>query len=100
MRMHACMVCMCVRVSVSVGVSTWKDYRWRERGHEDEPRDCTIESHDYAPLCMLALSKSGEGAYTWDPNISVLQSLPTVECHVGAQSLYCLLLFGGNNLTK
>ena len=31
-----------------------------------------IESCDYAPvLCMLALGKSGEGAYMQDPNISV-----------------------------
>ena len=27
---------------------------------------------DYTPpLCMLALSKNGKGAYTWGPNISV-----------------------------
>ena len=32
----------------------------------------TVESRDYAPpLCMLGLGKSGEGAYTRDPNISV-----------------------------
>ena len=34
---------------------------------------CTVESRDYAPppLCMLGLDKSGEGAYTRDPYISV-----------------------------
>jgi hypothetical protein len=50
---------------------------------------CTVESRDYAPppLCMLALGKSGEGAYTRDPNISAWRPLPTVECHVGARSL-------------
>ena len=32
---------------------------------------------------MLVLGKSGEGAYTWDRNISVWRPLPTVECHVG-----------------
>ena len=33
----------------------------------------TVESRDYAPppLCMLGLGKSGEGAYTRDPYISV-----------------------------
>ena len=33
----------------------------------------TVESRDYTPppLCMLALGKSGEGAYTQDPLISV-----------------------------
>ena len=33
----------------------------------------TVESRDYAPppLYMLGLGKSGEGAYTRDPNISV-----------------------------
>ena len=31
----------------------------------------TVESRDYAPsLCMLALGKSGEGAYLRDPYIS------------------------------
>ena len=48
-------------------------------------------------LCMLALGKSGKGAYMymWDPNISMLRILPTVKCHVVAQCLYFLLLFGG-----
>ena len=32
---------------------------------------CTVESRDYAsPFCMLALGKSGEGAYTRDRDIS------------------------------
>ena len=39
----------------------------------------TVQSHDYTPpLCMLALGKSGEGAYMRDHYISVLQPLPTV----------------------
>ena len=43
--------------------------------HKTTPIDCTctVESRDYAPppLCVLALDKSGEGACTKDPNISV-----------------------------
>ena len=32
---------------------------------------CTVESRDYAPpFCMIALGKSGEGAYTRDRDIS------------------------------
>ena len=31
----------------------------------------TIESSNHAPLfCMLALGKTGEGAYAWDHDIS------------------------------
>ena len=33
---------------------------------------CTVESHNYASphlLCMLALDKTGEGAYSWDSDI-------------------------------
>ena len=55
----------------------------------------TIESCNYAPaLCMLALDKSGEGAYSRDRYISISRPLPTIECHVGVQSLYfsgCLM---------
>ena len=33
---------------------------------------CTVEPRNYAspPLCMLALGKSGKGAYLWDPYIA------------------------------
>ena len=54
-----------------------------------ESRDFNISLRSYAPLCMLALGKSGEGAYrrTRDPNISVWRPLPNFECHVGARAL-------------
>ena len=48
-------------------------------------------------MCMLALGKSREGAYTWDP---VWQPLPIVECHVDMRSQYFLWLFGGQNMRK
>ena len=36
----------------------------------------------------LALGKSREGAYTWDPNISIWRPLPISECHaISALSL-------------
>jgi hypothetical protein len=48
----------------------------------------TVKSRDYMPpFCMLALGKSGEGAYTRDSDISVWRPLPTDKCHMGAQSL-------------
>ena len=51
----------------------------------------TVESRTYAPppLCMLALGKSEKG--TQDPNISGWRPLPTIECHMGAWSLYNIL---------
>ena len=56
----------------------------------------TVVSRKYAPLfCMPALSKTGEGAYARDHDISAWRPLPTDECHVGAQSLHFLWLFDG-----
>ena len=50
-----------------------------------------IESHNYAPLlCMLALGKTGEGAYRRDSDIYMQRPLPTGECHMGARSLQFL----------
>jgi hypothetical protein len=61
----------------------------------------TVESYDYAPpFCMLALGKSGEGAYTRDSDISAWRPLPTDECQMGAWSLHFLWLFDGQNLRK
>ena len=57
-----------------------------------------VESHNYVPLlCMLALGKTGEGAYSWDGDIYMRQPLPTDEHHVGARSLHFLCLFDGQN---
>ena len=71
------------------------------QGH-DKRHTCTVESRDYAPppLCMLTLGKSGEGAYSRDRYISVLQPLPTIECHVGTRSLHFFWLFDGQNSMK
>ena len=52
----------------------------------------------HPPLWMLALGKSGEGAYMQDPYISVLWPSTNIECHMGAWFLYFFLLFGGQNL--
>ena len=41
---------------------------------------------------MLGLGKSGEGAYTRDPNISVRRPLLTVECHVHGHAISILSL--------
>ena len=49
---------------------------------------------------MLALSTTGEGAYTQDHDNSAWRPLLTDECHVGVQSLQFLWLFGGQNLRK
>ena len=61
-----------------------------------------VESRPYAPppppVGMLACI--GEGDYTRDRYISSWRPLPTVECHVGARSLYFLWLFDGQNSRK
>ena len=43
----------------------------RERGFLHMCTD-TMESLNTTPLCMLALGKTGEGAYAWDPCICVM----------------------------
>ena len=61
------------------------------------PHTCTVESRDYAPpFCMLALGKSGEGAYTRDRDIFAWRPLPTDECHMARD----LWLFDGETLEK
>ena len=52
------------------------------------------------PLCMLALGKTGEGAYSQDSDIYMWRPLPTDECHVGVRSLHFLSLFDGQNSRK
>ena len=59
--------------------------------------DNTAESRDYIPpLCMLALGKSEAGLIR-----GILTfPLPTIEYHVGTQSLYFLWLFDGQYSRK
>ena len=58
----------------------------------------TVESHDYAPapLCMLALGKSEEGAYTWDPYISIDDHYQLLN----AMWAHDLCTFSGQNSRK
>ena len=47
-----------------------------------------MQFRTYAPLfCMLALGKTGEGAYTRDSDISMWRPLPSADHHVGARCL-------------
>ena len=61
------------RTAAGSGPTTAVWERTAEGGKGYLSENITVESHDYAPppLCILALSKSGEGAYRWDPNISM-----------------------------
>ena len=50
------------------------------------------------PLCMLALGKIGEAAYSQELFISARRPLLTIECHVGACmiSVLSLAVWWGN----
>ena len=49
---------------------------------------------------MLALVKTGEGAYAQDSDIYVWRPLVTDDCHVGVRSLHFLWQFNGQNSRK
>ena len=49
---------------------------------------------------MLALGKTGEGAYSQDSDIYTWRPLPTDKCHVGVRSLHFLWLIDRQNSRK